>query len=95
MELSYVVWRQGRGVPSERRDLAVGLCVEGGQLVRYRCPCDDEEVCGVQVERGCEPLEQWWTGYGAVEYCLELGFGYPGPFGQVAGVEFPVVRQSR
>ncbi|MEW2371445.1 hypothetical protein AB0940_19090 [Streptomyces sp. NPDC006656] len=45
----------------------------------------------MQIQRGCEPPEQWWTGCGAVEYCLDLGFGYPGPFGQVADAEIPEV----
>ncbi|MFE6848720.1 hypothetical protein [Streptomyces sp. NPDC057686] len=45
----------------------------------------------MQFQRGCEPPEQWWTGDGAVKYCLELGFGYTGPFGQGADAEFPEV----
>ncbi len=49
----------------------------------------------MQIQRGCELPEQWGTGCGAVEYCLELGSGYPSSCGQVADAEFPEVRQPR
>ncbi|WP_327136282.1 hypothetical protein OG311_40385 (plasmid) [Streptomyces sp. NBC_01343] len=87
--------RQGHGVPRELGDLACGVRVEAGQLVRYGRSCDDEEVCGVQIEHGCEPLEQWWPGYRAAEYCLELRLGYRSLSGQVTDAEPPEVRQPR
>ena len=82
-------------MPRKARDVQAGLGVQGCQVVWYRYSGDDEQVCGMEIERGCEPPEQRRARYRSVDYRLELGFGDVGRLGQVTDVQLPVFQQPR